>query len=436
MLSAACSGAARAPAPAVEPGPPAIPLDSLDVPPIELLSLSPDEIAAPTTLAGFPVSVVASDFDLPIHHNPRVQHYLDLMTVRHRRSAEAWLTRQGRFDAMIEARLRAAGLPTTLKYLPLVESGYLTDVTSRASARGLWQFVAGTARIEGLEVSDQIDDRVDPFLSTDAAIRHLARLHGRYGNWFLALAAYNSGAGRVDRALAATGVSPATDSAFWHIYDQLPRETRDYVPFFMAASVVSRYPAAFGFGDLVRDQPLRFDEVTVPDETDLAVVARVLDVHPDSIVALNPRYRTRVTPRGRAAPLRVPEGMAGRFNTAYAALPVDKRVAVRWHVVKRGETLSGIAARYGSSVAVLQRENGVRRPSQLQIGARLRIPGSGSSGPAVVARTEVVTHRVRPGESLWSIAQRYGVRTEDLRAWNDLDDRTVIHPGDRLEIRR
>lgn len=442
LISSACAGAPKAPALPSPPVVAAIESDSVAAPPIELLELAPDAIATPEVVAGFPVAVIASDFDLPLQHNARVQHYLDLMTVRHRRSAEIWLTRQGRYDEMIETRLREAGLPITLKYLPLVESGYITDIRSRASARGLWQFMAGTAREEGLEVGGGLDDRFDPVLSTEGAVRHLSRLYDHYGNWYLVLAAYNSGVGRVDRALRAEGIpAEAGDSAFWAIYDRLPSETRDYVPFFMAAAVVSRYPEVFGFGDLELDPPLEWDDVTVPDETELAVIARLLDVPAETIAELNPRYRTGVTPRGREVTVRVPAGLSGAFTVAYAELPPDKRVTVRWHVVRRGETLSGIASRYGVALSSIQSTNGIRRPDRLQIGARLRIPLAGSrlavaDGGEGNAPADVLIHRVRSGESVWSIARRYGVRTRDLLAWNDLNPRSVIHPGDRLRILR
>jgi membrane-bound lytic murein transglycosylase D len=442
FLASACAGGARAPVPAHPVGDFATPAadDLLEAAsPVDLLSETADSVAAPeATVAGFPGGVLASDFDLPITHNARVQNYIDLMTVRHRKSAETWLTRQGRYDAMIEERLRAAGLPLTLKYLPFVESGYMSGVTSHASAVGLWQFVAGTARMEGLEVSERVDDRVDPLLSTDAAIKHLTRLHKRYENWSLALAAYNSGMGRVDRALGAAGVSAQDgDSAFWAIHDQLPDETRDYFPFFVAASVVSRYPALFGFGHVVPDTPRRWDEVTIPDETELAVVARLLNVPAETIAALNPRYIQGVTPRGRKATLRVPEGTAQRFTVAYADLPAEKRVTVRYHVVRRGETLSGIAQRYGVSAANLQQTNRIRRPEALQVGARLRVPGTGSAVVPVSSRSapKEVVHRVESGESIWTIAQRYGVRAEDLLSWNGLRKASVIHPGDRIRVR-
>lgn len=440
LLVTACAGAPEAPA---LPSP-AVPVlsDSIAATPIELLSLAPATIDAPEYVDGFPSVVRADHFDIPLRHNARVQHFLDLMTVRHRRSAEIWLSRQNRYDAMIEERLREAGLPLTLKYLPLVESGYMPGVRSRASARGLWQFMAPTAREVGMVVDGGIDDRFDPVLSTEGAIRYLTHLHDHYGNWYLALAAYNSGAGRVDRALAWAGVTAELgDSAFWAIHDLLPRETRDYVPFFMAAAVVSRYRDVFGFEDLTLEPPYVYDDVTVPDETELAVIARLLDVPADTIAVLNPRYRTGVTPRGRPAPIRVPVGTADRFRIAYAALPEDRRVTVRWHVVRRGETLSGVAARYGTSVRTLQQTNGISRPDRLQIGTRLRVPTgpsihlASSDGDGGVAGGTTI-HRVRSGESVWSIARRYRVSTADLLRWNGLTARSVIHPGDRLRIQR
>jgi membrane-bound lytic murein transglycosylase D len=276
---------------------------------------------------------------------------------------------------MIVDELRARDLPIELLHLPLVESGYSTSALSRASALGLWQFIAGTARIEGLEVSSWVDERRNPERATAAALQHLEKLHSQYGSWYLALSAYNAGPGRVNRALDRRGIGTPTDeSSFWAIRDLLPRETRDYVPLFIAASVISRYPALFGFDGVEPQLPDLYDVVTVPDATDLVVIAEAAGTTEVEIRRLNPQYIRGVTPPDRSAPIRLPEGLASAFEVAYSAIPPEKRIRVREHIVRRGETLSAIAARYGTSVRVIQDANGIRRPDRLQIGQRLRIP--------------------------------------------------------------
>lgn len=444
VCCAACAGSPRTPAPV--PVGPVVLADSVPLPPMELLALTAEAGEPPRLLSGFPFGVAESDFDMPIAYNEHVQRFVDLLTGSARERMSIWLTRRHRYEPMIEAHLRDAGLPLTLKVLPLVESGYIPSAVSRASARGLWQFMTGTARMEGLEVSSFIDDRLDPEISTLGAARHLRRLHDYYGgSWYLALAAYNSGMGRVDRALAAAGVERSLgDSAFWAIRERLPTETRNYVPMFIASAVISRYPSLFGFEGLgAGPQSEVWDVIVVPDQVELSVLAKILAVDSAAVRRLNPRYVQGLTPAGREVEIRVPAGAGQRFAAAWAALPANQRVNVVWHVVRRGETLSGIARRYGVSTALLQRTNNISRPSSLQIGRRLRVPMRGASSPVVQVastaeanRPRVIMHRVRRGESVWTIARRYGVRASDVLAWNGLDESSVIRPGDQIRIQR
>jgi membrane-bound lytic murein transglycosylase D len=218
LASATVLLAACAHAPPPPPLPPPLPdrIEAPDVPPIDLASESPYLPELPRNIPGLPPGVDPEDFDLPIHYNERVQYFLDFFGVRYRDRFAGWLRRQGRYDAMISRKLEEAGLPGDLLYLSLIESGFSPVAYSRAHAVGLWQFIASTARMEGLEVSDFVDERRDPEKATDAAIRHLRRLHDRYGSWYLAAAAYNSGAGRVDRVLdAQVGGARGNDSIFW-----------------------------------------------------------------------------------------------------------------------------------------------------------------------------------------------------------------------------
>jgi membrane-bound lytic murein transglycosylase D len=348
-----------------------------ELPPLDLLldAIPVHHAEPPTPLSGFPAGVYENDFEMAIHFHPRVLDFIDLFTGRFRDRFAIWLGRRGRFEPMITDALRDKGLPAELLHLPLVESGFSVTALSRARALGLWQFMAGTARIEGLEVSAWLDERRDPERATLAAVQHLERLQRRYGSWYLALAAYNSGPGRVDRALAARGLPiRSPDSAFWTIRSGLPAETRDYVPSFLAAAVISRYPALFGFSDVLPAEPDQYDVVTVPDETELAVIAKAAGVAPEEVAYLNQQYVQGVTPPGRSAAVRIPAGTAEAFEVAYAAIPPAERVTIRWHVVRSGETLSSIAARYGSTVDAIRMANGITQPNRLSVGRRLRIP--------------------------------------------------------------
>jgi len=345
-------------------------------------AISSDRTTSETVDATIAPGIDISKFELPIHYNERVQEYLDLYARRRSSVFSTWLRRMGRYRPYIEERLAAQGMPRELVYLPLIESGYETTVKSRASAVGLWQFMSGTARSEGLEVSDYVDERRDPFRSTDAALRHLAGLHRTFGSWYLAAAAYNSGSGRVARLLKEHGRTRGPDELFWEVQGELPQETRDYVPGLIAAAIIGEYPHLFGLDGVVPDAPVRYETVSVPGATELRAVARASHTSVDDIQALNPHYHRGITPPNRHAEVRVPIGASADFQTALARIPAEERTRrlARTHVVRQGETLSGIAARYGTTVAALQKANRITRPHVVSIGRKLTIPSSGRTG--------------------------------------------------------
>ena len=285
-----------------------------------------------------------------------------------------YLERMAQYVAEVDSMLAAEDLPGSLRYLPVIESGYNPSAVSSARAVGMWQFMAGTAQGLGMEVTTLVDERRDPLKSTSAALRFLGELREDLGSWFLALAAYNSGPNRVRRILNQHApLTPPSDSLFWAVRRYLPRETRDFLPKFFGAVAVAGTPQAYGYQP--RD-PLRFvfDMVEVPDATTLDVVARAAEVPDADIVELNPQVVRGITPPGRTVSLRVPEGQGEVFAANYARIPPRERVSFVQHVVTGGETLSHIAVQYGIRVSDLEAANPGVRARYLRIGARLTVP--------------------------------------------------------------
>ncbi|MFW6084646.1 MAG: LysM peptidoglycan-binding domain-containing protein [Gemmatimonadota bacterium] len=395
--------------------------------------------ADPLGLSERPVN--AARYEIPLEMNEHVERWIEYFTEGDGRVRfQLYLERAGKYEAMIRERVRAAELPEDLLYLALIESGMNPNAYSRARAVGLWQFIASTGRAYGLDVDFWLDERRDPFLATDAAIAHLGDLHERFGSWYLAAAAYNAGAGRVSRGIRRVG-----SEDFWELANArvLRRETRNYVPKLLAAATIAKNLERYGFDDVTPMPPLEFDVVQVPDATSFDVLAEAAGATEEMIEELNPQFVRNVTPPGRTVELRVPVGTSARFTTAYAQIPADQRVTWLEHRVTRGQTLGAIARRYGTSVASIRASNGYINPQRLQIGQRLVIPRSRGSRGAAAAGTSAqatlaegpVTVTVRRGDTLWAIGRRYGTSTGELMAANGLSS-PVIHPGDRITVRR
>lgn len=387
--------------------------------------------------------------------NRRVLEYLEFFQLDARDRFEIWLSRLGRYEGMIRERLRAKGLPEDLVYLTLIESGLSNTAVSRARAVGMWQFIAGTGRMYGLQIDPWVDERRDPFKATDAAVSHLEDLVDRLGSVYLAAAAYNAGAGRIEREIRRLPGEPdtLTDHTFFQIADRrnLRRETRDYVPKLIAAALIAKQPDRYGFTDVERLAPLVFDEVSIPDATGLDVLARLADTSVAALLELNPHFVRGITPPGRGVVVRVPRGAGARVAERYADLPINERVTFVDHYVTPGQTLSGIAQRYRVTVTMLQSANPHLRARALRIGQRIIIPMSGRVVPRaawstppeprirrVSNRSTPISgrsqHRVAPGETASGIARRHGVGLAALLEANDLTMASVIRPGDVLRI--
>jgi membrane-bound lytic murein transglycosylase D len=304
-----------------------------------------------------------------------LEAWIDRYAVRQPEWFATYLSRLGRWGPLVDSVLAEKGAPASLRYLPIVESGYSPYATSRVAAAGMWQFMPRVARSMGMRVDRLVDERRDPHLATPAAIQFLLELEERFDSWFLALAAYNGGPTRVSRLIRRHApLSPPSDSLYLVIRPHLPRETQQFVPKFLAAATLAEDPDRFGLGPDGELPPLDFDVVTVPDATTLDVVARAAGASEDEVQELNPQILRGVTPENLATPLRIPRGLGPAFEAAYALIPPEERVTVREHVVARGETMWEIARRYGIAPWELEEANPRIRPERLQIGQVLMVP--------------------------------------------------------------
>lgn len=398
-------------------------------------------------------------FDLPIEVNDRVvnemRRFLDSGT---RDRFGRYLSRSGRYELRMKELLREEKVPEDLFYLAMIESGFSTFALSRARALGPWQFIRSTGRHYGLRQNWWIDERKDFEKSTRSAARYLKNLYQEFGDWYLAMAAYNAGEGRIRRAIREAG-----SDDFWTISAPgtryLKRETQDYVPRVMAAAILAKMPNTFGFRHIQAEEPLLSDTVQVKGPMDLNVAARLVNASIGDLVLLNPELNQTATPPGEYT-LRIPVGSRQQFDLAYAALPPEqRRVTVASHRVRRGETLSLIARKYHISVDHLMVANNLnsRQARHLRVGKSLTIPGrvgttsssvaftssrsvasdmanSGTVAANVVPTESVATtYRVRKGDTLARIAVRHGTSVTALKRHNNLRG-NFLRVGQRLQI--
>ncbi len=319
-----------------------------------------------------PLQPVSIEWDIPIELNDAVERWLDYYQTRGRESFEISLGRARGHERSMREALRSVGVPEDLFYVPLVESGFRATAYSRARALGLWQFVPNTARIYELEISYWVDERLDPIAATHAAAEYLEDLQREFGDWYLTLAAYNAGPGRVHRAMR-----QAESRDYWTLCSRraLRRETRDYIPKLIAAALIAKQPARFGLRVQVQPVPA-FDVAYVPDATSLDVVADAAGVSFEEVLALNLHLVRGVTPPGERYPVRIPVGTPRLFAQNYAQVPPSERVRSIVHIVRRGDTLSGIAVRYGASLSAIRAANAGLDDRRIMAGQRLLIPGA------------------------------------------------------------
>jgi len=393
-------------------------------------------------------AVSEEENDLPILLNDAVLSCIDLYQGPLRDWFGEALARGGRYLPRIREVFASEGIPQDLAYVALVESAFKTQALSRAKAKGVWQFIPATGRRYGLSQDWWIDERSDPDKSTRAAAQYLKTLHEMFGDWNLALAAYNAGEGRISRGMRKHGIED-----YWELRGTraLARETKNYVPMIHAAIVVAKAPDKYGF-EITPEPPVAFDTVALDHAVDLRIVAECAQSEVDDVRALNPELRRLATPANRNFSLKVPNGSANKVSDCLAALPPEKRVTFRTHVVARGETLSALARRYGSRASEIASANGLQSTRRLKRGTELIIPVAGRpAAPArrlpttrsadVSRRVEPrgdgmvrITYRVRAGDTLSTIATRYHTTVGKLRSWNKGLRGSRIAAGNTLTV--
>ena len=403
---------------------------------------------------------VASDVPTVVSDVPLVVNDTVLRVIAAFQSPElqakiaAGLSRSGRYVPMIRQIFSEVGLPQDLAWIAFIESSFLPHARSPRAAHGIWQFMPRTGREYGLKSNGIVDERSDPEKATRAAARYLAYLHDLFGDWYLAMAAYNAGEGKIMRALQRTG---ARD--FWQLSatGAIRRQTQNYVPAFLASVLISKNPSHYGF-DVAFEEPLAYETIRLDRPVQLERLSSGAGLNIEGLQALNPELRSSVTPaQPEGYDLKVPSGSREAFQLAYSGTPTARPPAFQTHVARKGETLRRIARRYGVSVASLAEANSLFPRSAISRGQEIMIPerrASASrpsaakakkkaSAPARVAAaslpapaprtTEHKSYRVRTGDTLYRIALRHGTTVAEILAINSLGG-GAIQPGDQLKI--
>lgn len=408
------------------------------------------------------IQTLAHETTVPLTYNAHVRSFIDLYANRLRQHSSRMLGMSYVYFPMFEEYLSRYNLPLELKYLAMVESALNPTAGSKAGAKGLWQFMRGTGAEFGLKVSSLVDDRFDPEKETEAACQYLQSLYSRYDDWFLVLAAYNSGPGTVNKAIIRAGGV----KNYWAIWPYLPAETRGYVPAFIAVVYVMNYAPEHNLYPMDPGLLLHgTDTVMVSERVGFNQINECIGVPMADLVFFNPQYTKRVIPGSKETPysLRMPTKYTLRYiqleDSLYSYVSHSQRAqevieekveAVSEsfvHVVKKGESLGSIARKYHVTVAKIKKWNNLKRET-LHVGQRLTIYRSGgpstqasyssnksSSSKNTSSKPTVRTHTVKKGETLSSISKKYGCTTNDLRKWNGIKGNT-IHVGQKLKIKK
>jgi len=366
--------------------------------------------------------------DLPLMMTDQVAGYINYFSTRGRPTLEHGLTQSGRYRELIENILKDEGVPQDLIYLAQAESGFHPYAVSRVGARGIWQFMGSRAKGYGMHHDLWVDDRQDPEKSTRAAARHLKDLYNQFGDWYLAMAAYNSGPGTVQSAVKRTGYAD-----FWELYRRnvLPKETRNYVPIIVAVAIMAKNPSQYGLQTVIPDPPMKYETVKINYPVDLRLVAECIDVTPTELQELNPSLLRMTTPK-RSFDLHLPVGTAEKYQAAVAAIPPGMRLWWRYHTVSKGETLLSLARTYRTPMKTIATANQLDMSDTIEAGAKLVIPiapGRHNSGDGQTYARRLTIYRVRKNDTLESVSNNLGIAPTTIRRWNRMK-------GDSLAGRR
>ncbi len=384
----------------------------------------------PNVKAKAEAEVKATHSDLPLMMTDPVASYISYFSNRGRGTLEHALARSGQYQEMIQRVLREEGVPQELIYLAQAESGFHPLALSHAGARGIWQFMASRAKGYGLERDWWIDDRQDPEKATRAAARHLRDLYNEFGDWYLAMAAYNSGPGTIQSAVKRTGYAD-----FWELYKRnvLPKETRNYVPIILAVTIMAKNPQQYGLEDVVLEKPVPYDTVKIDYPVDLRLVAECVDASASDLQDLNPSLLRLTTPKDHEFDLHLPAGTKDHYLSTIAAIPPDMRVWWRYHKVVPGDSLNALARSYHTTRQAISEANNLEIDTDLTADSKLIIPvapGKRPAGEDVASYSKRATvYKVRKGDTVARVADNFGVPATMVRRWNHLK-------GDSLNGRR
>jgi membrane-bound lytic murein transglycosylase D len=409
---------------------------------------------------------------IDLSYNEIVQKFIDLYSIRRKRLVEIMMGLSEYYFPIFEAALDANGCPLELKYLPVIESALNTHAVSRAGATGLWQFMYTTGRQYRLRVNTYIDERRDPYASSQAAAKYLKDLYNIYNDWTLAIAAYNCGPGNVNKAIKRSG-----KTSYWEIYNYLPRETRGYVPAFVAAIYVMHYHKDYNISPYRITYPVKTDTIMLSQQVHFGQISAVLGIPAAELKDLNPQYRKDIVPAyNDTFPLRLPSEYTLRFislqdsifnyadslynKSFYAEVPDPKSRSISrpyvsnsyqsgnavTYTVKSGDNLGAIAQRHGVTVSQLKDWNGLHS-NNIRVGQKISIYPKGkvqseNKTEKVVTNAEtskqsgnMVYYTVKSGDNFWSIAQKYpGVTNTEIMEWNNIKDARSLKPGQKLKI--
>jgi len=393
------------------------------------------------------------DSDIPLTFNSKVAYFTGYFQDSGRSSFARWLSRSERYIPMMREVLRKEGLPEDLVYLAMIESGFSPHAFSVASAVGPWQFMSETGKRYSLRINPWIDERRDPLKSTVAAALYLKELYALFNNdWYLAAAGYNAGENKILRA-----ISMYNSRDFWELSkgQYLKRETKDYVPKLLAAAIIAKEPAKYGFADVAYLPPIEFDIVKIPSRTDLEPIARALGVTTQALRELNPELRRSCTPPDYPGyQLKVPKGKGELFAAEYAKIPESERYRERVrnarYRAKRRDTLASIARRFKTTPETIAELNNLGKKARHLRGRLLTVPVqvAAADADAAAERTAAAPARVRPakpeafnkyytvqrGDTLYALAKRFNVTARLLSAWNNLKTRVALRPGKRIIV--